>query len=227
MAKALIFDASSLISIAMNGLLPQLKALKEISSAKFIITKEVKYEIIDRPIKIKRFELEAIQINELTKQGILESPSVLNVDETKITSRTKEILDIANNTFIEKKQKGIHLIDLGETSCIALSEILRETKTENVLVVDERTTRMLCEKPENLKKLMQKKLHTTIDIKKENLKTFQGFKIVRSVELMYMAYKKGIFKIKHKDLLDAILYALKFKGCSISRDEIDEIKQMR
>ena len=66
--KILIFDASPLISFAMNGLLPELKSLKETFEGKFIITKEVKYEIIDRPITIKRFELEALKLQELINE---------------------------------------------------------------------------------------------------------------------------------------------------------------
>ena len=85
---------------------------------------------------------------------------------------------------------------------------------------------MLSEKPENLKKLLQKKLHVRIDIKKENLKHFKGFKIVRSTELIYIAYKKELVRIKDKKILDALLYALKYKGCAISVDEIELIKRL-
>jgi len=209
----------------MNGLLPELKSLKETFEGKFIITKEVKYEIIDRPITIKRFELEALKLQELINEGILEFPESLGIDENKITKDTETLLTIANNTFWEKG-KPLHLIDLGETSAIVLSKMLNEKGIENVLAIDERTTRMLCEKPDNLKKLLQKKLHSSVDIRKENLHHFVGFKIIRSCELGYMIYKKGLTRIKNKKVLDAILYALKFKGCAISFEEIEEIKKL-
>ncbi|MEA3414411.1 MAG: hypothetical protein U9Q99_02710 [Nanoarchaeota archaeon] len=225
--KVLIFDASSLISIAMNGLLPKLEKLKEISNAKFIIPKEVHYEIIKRPLNIKKFELEALQLNLLVKKGILELPNSLGIKDSEITSKTKKIMNLANKTFFENNQKEIHLIDLGESACLALGKILNEKQIENVLVIDERTTRILCEKPENLRKLMQKKLHRTINFKKENLSHFKNFKITRSCELMYLAYKKGFFEITNKKIVDAFLYALRFKGCSISTEEIKEIKKMR
>lgn len=224
--KILIFDASSLISFAMNGLLPELRELKKIFPGKFIIPKEVKGEIIDRPINIKRFELEALKLNELVDEGVLELPSSIGLDEDFITAETNRILDIANNSFLEKGSKPVHLIDLGETACLVLSKILNEKEIPNLLAVDERTTRMLSEKPENLKKLLQKKLHTRIDIKKDKLKYFRGFKFIRSAELIYIAYKKGLVKIKNKKILDALLYALKFKGCAISRDEIEKIKKL-
>ena len=88
--------------------------------------------------------------------------------------------------------------------------------------------RMLVEKPENLKKLLQRKLHTIVTIKKENFAPFKGFKIIRSAELVYVAYKKGLVKLKNgKTVLDALLWAVKLNGCSISGEEINEIKRIR
>ena len=223
--KTLIFDSGALISIAMAGLIPELKELKKIFKGKFIITKEVKSEIIDRPLTIKRFELEAMMLQELIDSGILEMPSSLNVSDAEIMEKTEQIMNVANNTFTGK-ERNIHLIDLGESSCLALSKILTEKKIENIVVVDERTTRLLGEKPENLKKYMESKLHFSLSENKSNYKFFQGFKFIRSTELMYVAYKKGIIKIKNKNLLDALLYALKFKGTAISDDEINEIKRI-
>lgn len=223
--KALIFDAGPIINFAMNGLLPELKKLKEYFNGKFLITEEVKYEIIDRPIKIKRFELEALKIQELINDGTLEFPESVGIKKEKISKETNQLLDIANNTFFEK-HKPIHLIDSGETASLILSKKLTEKNIPNLLVIDERTTRMLAEKPENLKKLLQKKLHTRVEYRKSNLEHFRGFKIVRSTELMYIAYKKNLLKIKNKQILDAILYALKFKGCAISTEEIRRIKKL-
>lgn len=223
--KAIIFDAGPIISITMAGLLPELRKLKEIFPGKFLITKEVKEEIIDRPISIKRFELEALKVQELINDGILEFPESVNEKETEISKETKELINIANNTFFQK-EKPVHLIDSGETSALVLSRKLNKKNIKNVIAIDERTTRMLCEKPENLKKLLQKKLHQRIDIRKENLHHFKGFKIIRSTEIMFMAYKKDVLRIKNKKILDAILYALKFKGCTISVEEIKKMKKM-
>ena len=119
------------------------------------------------------------------------------------------------------------LIDLGETACVALAKILNKNSIPNLLVIDERTTRMLCEKPDNLRKLLTKKHHTTIKYDKNSLAEFTGFKIIRSAELAFLAHKKGIVKIKDKKVLDALIYALKFKGCSISTEEIEELKRMK
>lgn len=225
--KAIIFDASSLISIAMNGLLEEFKKLKEVFPGRFIITREVEGEIVKRPIKIKRFELEALKLNQLIIDKVLEFPETFGVTEKEISEETQRLLDIANKTYQKNGNKDLHLIDLGETSCLAISKMLTDKKIPNLIAIDERTTRMLCESPNNLKKLLHKKMHTQITYKKENIKHFQGFKIIRSTELMHMTYKKGLTRLKGNLVLDAILYALKFKGCSITGEEIEELKRMR
>ncbi len=224
--KVIIFDSGTLINFAMNGLLQEFRGLKKIFPGKFIITREVKMEIIDRPLTIKRFELEALKLNELLEENILEMPYVLGMEDNKISNATAEIHNIANNTFFGR-ENAIHITDLGEESCIALSKLLNEKNIVNVISTDERTIRVLGEKPENLLSLLQKKLHTQINAKTENYKFFQGFRFIRSSELIYIAYKKGIVKLKNHDVLDALLYAMKFNGCAISDEEIAELKRMK
>jgi hypothetical protein len=223
--KIIIFDASTLITLAMNGMFDEVRGLKKIFRGKFIITKEVKKEIIDKPITINRFKLEALKLKQLVDENILEMPLVIGINDEEISKKTTEILDVANNTF-QGNNKSIHLIDLGEASCLALSKILNKKGIKSVIAMDERTTRMLGENPESLKKFLQKKLHAKISVKRENLELFKEFKVLRSSELVYIAYKKGLIKLKNGFILDALLYAVKFKGCSISEDEIREIKKL-
>ena len=223
--KALIFDSGALISLTMAGLIPELEGLKKSFSGKFVITRQVKKELVDKPMTIKRFELEAIKIQHLIDGGILELPEAFGIGDSEIQEEMNFFLDLANNTFTT--QKGpVKLIHFGESSCLALSKILSKKGVENIIAVDERTTRLLAEKPENLRKLMEKKLHMPISVKKENYKFFENFKIIRSTELIYVAYKKGIIRFKKGDVLDALLYALKFNGAAISGDEIREIKRI-
>ena len=229
--KAIIFDASTLISFVMNGLFDEIRGLKKIFNGKFLITTQVKKEIIDKPSTINRFKLEALKLKQLLDEKILEMPSSVKIKEEEISKKTNEILSNANNIFMgqiqgEKSQKTIHIIDLGEASCLALSRILTEKGVKNVIAIDERTTRMLGERPENLQKLLERKLRTKISLKKEDFKFFKGFKFIRSAELVYVAYKKGIVKLKNNIVLDALLYGVKFKGCAISDDEIREIKRI-
>lgn len=224
--KALIFDSSSLISLSMNGLLEELKKLKKIFNGEFIITKEVKKEIVDTPLKIKEYELEALKIQNLIDGGYLNMPNKLGIQDKEITNLTNKLMALANKMFTGNGNE-ISLIQSGETSCLALSKIINEKKIKNVLVIDERTTRMLVEKSENLKELLEKKLHVQIKLNKSNFQEFKGFKIIRSAELIYLAYKKNLIELEGKEILDALLYALKFKGCAISSEEIEEMKRLR
>ena len=223
--KAIIFDAGTIITLSMNGLLDVFRELKKQFNGKFLITEDVEYEIIKRPLKIKKFELGALRIKQLLDEKVLELPSSVGIKDSIIQEKTHWLLDTANKTFFVK-EKYIHLIDRGETSCLALSELLSKKGIENVISIDERTTRMLCEKPENLHKLLETKLHTKIRFKKENLAYFSKFRFIRSSELVYIAYKKNLVNLKNENVLDALLYAVKYKGCSISRNEIEEMKRL-
>jgi hypothetical protein len=225
--KVIIFDASTLITLAMNGLLEELRGLKKIFNGKFIIPLGVKSEIIDRPITIKRFELEALKLKQLLDEKVIELPTSVGIKSSDVLAGTNKILEQANSTFLGRG-KPVHIVDLGESACLALSELLTKNKIENIVAIDERTTRLLCEKPENLEELLRKKLHTNVISNKENYQFFKEFKIIRSSELVYLAFKKNLVKLKDGDkILDALLYAVKFKGCSISEQEIEEIKKLR
>ncbi len=225
MNKAIIFDSSTLISFAMNGILDILRELKKVFKGNFLITADVKREVIDKPLTIPRFKLEALKIQELLTEKVLEMPKDIGISGERISKRTTEILNKANGLF-EQRGKDIKIVSSGEISCLALSELLSEKKIENVIAIDERTTRMLVENPKKLKNFLEKKMHTRISPKKSHFEYFGNFKIIRSAELVYIAYKKKITKIGDGKLLDALLWAVKFKGCSITDDEIKEIKKL-
>jgi len=224
--KAVIFDSGALISLAMSNLLGELKKLKEKFNGKFLITADVKRETIDKPLTIKRFWLQAMMIEQLLLDKVLEMSDAVDIPEEAINTQTKKLMDVANSMF-ESKGRSVKLISSGESSCLALSKLLREKGVENVIAVDERTTRILAEKPGNLKEIMERKLHSKIKMKNENFAEFKDFKFVRSTELMYVAYKKGLIKIRKEKVLDAVLWALKSHGCSISYDEIKEIVSLK
>lgn len=205
----------------MNGLEGLLKELKKHFNGKFIITPDIKYEVIDKPLDIKRFKLGAFKIRELLKEGVLESSSSLDIDNKELNKRRKEVLKKANKCYYAKKD-FIEIIHKGEASCLALSLMLKDS----ILVVDERTTRMLTEKPNNLRKLLENKLHTKVELK-NNPDFVKNLKFLRSSELVYVAFKKGFVDLNDgPDLLDALLYGVKYKGCAISKEEIEKLKQL-
>lgn len=225
--KAIIFDAGALITLSMNGLTDELVKLKKIFDGSFLITKQVKAEVIDKPLTIKNFELEALRTKRLFDDGILELADSYGYEDKKIEEKAKAIMDIANS-FFQGPSDRVTIIHMGEASCLALSKMLSEKKIKNLIAIDERTTRMLVEKPGNLKELLERKLHTNIKLVKTNFDYFRDFSIIRSAELMYVAWKKGLVDLKDGiSILDALLYALKSKGCSISYEEIEEIKKLK
>jgi hypothetical protein len=224
--KAIVFDSGTLISLAMSGLYPELRKLKGVFDGKFLITAEVKKEIVDKPIKIKRFEFEAMKVKQLMDDKIIEMPSSVGIKDGELKAQTNSFVEAANNIYSDRK-KNIEVIHSGEASCLALSKLLTERGIKNVIAIDERTTRMLSEKPENLQKLLERRLHRKIQLKKENFAPFKGFRFIRSAELMYVAYKKGLVRVKDKNVLDGLLYAVKFKGCAITGDEIKEIERIK
>ena len=90
--KILIFDSSTLISFSMNGLYDELAKLKKIFNGKFIITEDVKREVIDKPLTIKRFELEALRIKQMLDEKILEMPEAIGVSNRVLSKNILNIL---------------------------------------------------------------------------------------------------------------------------------------
>lgn len=222
--KYLIFDAGPIISLTMNGMLPILKKLKKIFNGEFILTPAVKKEVVDRPMKIKKFKLEAIQVRNIIEQGVFKISTDI-ISQQKLEKEMNRILKIANSILrTTHGKKKIKIIQEGEASCLAFSNLC---EAENVIVIDERTTRMLTEIPAEFEKIMENKLHISLDAEPNLLKQLKNFKFIRSSELLFIAYKKNLIEIeKTQDLLDALLYGTKFKGCAISSNEIEEMKKL-
>ncbi len=226
--KAIVFDTSSIITLSLNNLLYLLPELKHRFKGQFFITKDVKREIIDKPLKSKKFKLEALQIHQLILDNTLE------IYGQQIEKQTQHILNICNNLF-KGKNHFIHLVDKAEVEALALANLLRAT-----YIVDERTMRMLIEAPLELKKILERKLHTKITINNNNLKQLQkeiNVNIIRSTELVTAAYSLSLLNnlTKHdhlinlnlkREVLDGLLWGLKLNGCSISRKEIDQIEEI-
>ena len=223
--KCLIFDAGPIINLALNGLTDVLVGLKKLFKGKFIISRDVKYEVIDHPLKIREFRLNALKIKSLFESGVLELPESINLDNSEIENKVNLIFNEINHAFTT--DAPIMLVHKGEVSCLALSLLLKQKGIDNAVVIDERTTRLVIEKPMNLKKLMEKKLHANVALKEKNLSQLKDIKIIRTPELLYIAYKSKLLDIDNREDLDAYLYAAKIKGVSIAEEEIREIEAMR
>lgn len=224
MTKYIIFDSGALINLTQNGLIDIFKELAQAFQGEFLITPEVRYESIEHPLKIKKFEWGALRISHLLEDEIIRTSDEL-VDDATLNKKTQEVMDNVNNA-LSSDGKTIHLIERGEAECLALSLLLKQRNIDNVIVIDERTARMLCEDPEKLRQLMENKIHTKLKINIERLEQFQKTKIIRTPELMYIANKRKILD-GDKRTLEAVLYALKFGGCSISYKEVETMKNIK
>jgi len=223
--KIIVFDAGPLINLSMNGLLYILPDLKKASGVKFIITQEVFREIYERPVTIKKFSLGAIRLNELVKAKVLQFPESVGLNLNEIEKETQNLLDTANHS-LSMRNHWIHLVSKGEMSSFAASIVASRKKLDTMVALDERTARMMFENPENLEKLMEKKLHTQLTLSSDAIKRFPQIKCIRSSELVYVAYKLGLTKLKDEKALEAMLYATKFKGAAISFEEINVLKKL-
>jgi len=221
--KCLVFDSSSMITLSMNNLLWTLEPLKKKFNGDFCMPELVKREVIDVPIRGKRFKLEAFQVKEVFDKGIIKLAEAFSDKEISNIKR------LTNNIY-RAKGRGIRILHEGEISALLLAKV----KNADALVVDERSTRMLVEEPDTLKRIFEKKLHVKVTVNKSNLNEFQNMfkdiKIIRSIELGVIAYEMGLFDrylkkgVKDgKDLLDAVLWGMKIRGCSVSEKEIKAI----
>jgi hypothetical protein len=222
--KYVIFDAGPIISLTMNGMIGVIESLRDGFDGEFIITHQVRREVVDRPLTIKKYELEAILVQNLIDKKILKMADEF-VSRQKIDKEMKNILREAGGILrVSETGEKINLIHEGEASCIAFSRICGE---KNVIVIDERTTRLITEAPESLERMMEKKLHTPLVLEPSLVKKFRNFKYIRSSELLFVAFKKGLIPLKQeKQVLDALLYGVKFNGTAISSHEIEEMKKM-
>ena len=228
-SQTLVFDTGPLISLTTNNLLSTLERLKEHYSGKFVIPESVKSELVDEPLKTKKFMFEAMQIQRLISTGVLE---VIEDSDTK--ELTLEILNMANNSFAAKG-RSVHIVQYGEMASIAAAQLL----DADALVMDERITRELMEHPQHIAELMERRLHTKVMVNNENLALLKKYsmklRILRSAELVTVAFEFGLLdryiatgeeqaipEVRSK-LLESVLWGLKLNGCAISNREIEQM----
>ena len=222
--SSLMFDAGPIISLATNNLLGILPQLKKKYNGHFYVTESVKRELVDHPMETRKFKFEAIQIEMLIENGILEI-----TDTDFIRQETPKLLETANKIF-SAFGNPMRIVHYAEISVIAAAI---EQKSD-AIVIDEKTTRLLMENPKLLMVIFRKTLHTSISINESNLKEFRdrtsSVRAIRSVELVTIAYESGfldeyVTKIPDakKQLLESVLWGVKLNGCAVSREEIEQM----
>ncbi len=222
--RSIIFDAGPIISLTTNNMLWLLEKLKLRYGGDFLIPHEVELELVQKPLDIKRFKLEALEVNREINNGTLKV-----VNDVRVKKLKEELLSMMNNCFIAKGMP-IKIVHQGEIAAVAAALLY----DADAIVIDERTTRELIENPEGLAELMSKHLHTNVEVDRQRLADIKErighLKVIRSIELAVMGYELGWFdnylthdKEARKTLIEAILWGIKMRGASISQQEIDRI----
>jgi len=222
--KAILFDAGPIISLTTNNLLWLLKPLKEKFGGEFYLTEGVRKELVEKPLKTKKFKFEALQLQDQIEKGILKV-----IKDGGLHKKAEQLLDLANGVFYVKKNP-LRVLQLGELESLAAAKLMDIP----YIVVDERITRLLLESPGQMEQLLERRLHKNVKVNRTKLsrlhKQVEGVKLIRSLELVTIAYELGLLddyiaKIPEarKQLLQAILWGIKLNGCSAGQQEIDEI----
>ena len=218
--KHVLADASTLISLTSSCLLHSLKFFHEKFGVRFFIPQSVEYEAVTRPLslKVKIHRFSALRIKKMINEDLI------HVVEDNLEKETRELMKLGNSVFYARG-KPLNLFHKGEVEMLALARKL----DMGSLLMDERTTRILIEEPDALRMHLQHEFKTNILINRNNLSKFLSglshMEVVRSTELIYLAYKNGFFSNYDEleaEAAEAALYKLKYSGCAISFKELEE-----
>src|SRR3989344_7850371 len=223
--KIFFFDAGPIISLMISRLIEFLPELKKQSGGKFYITPAVRKELVERPLSIHRFEFEALQVMKYINDG------VLDIYDQVPNRKVADLIALANNSF-SIKGKTMDVIQSGEMESVACALELGAS-----VVMDERTLRLFIENPSEMSALLESRFQNKVTINKSKVKDFQknlqGIPIIRSIELVSVAFKMSLFDSylpKQKGgqdiLVGAILWATKYSGCAATDHEVEEIKKL-
>ena len=210
-----VCDASSLISIVSTCFANSLKELVKTLGLELYISKTVYKECIERPITIKRYELSAVRLKQAVKQGWIK------VFKEKLYDEMKRIQKTANKIY-KINNRPLELVHEGEAESLALMKRL----SAKIFIIDERTTRMIIESPEQLAVRLRKKYNAEVAINKKALREFNSMvgdiDILRSAELIALCFEHNLLALpKNIQSLEAALYAVKYAGCAVAGYEID------
>lgn len=217
-------DSSSLISLTYAGMDDLLYKMHEQQKVRFLVPHSVVYESVDNPFKrdIKQYFYSAYRIKQAISDGVL----VQVTPDQALLQATERVLKAANETFFVRG-KPFNLVHRGEAEVLASARELGV----NLMLMDERTLRILVEAPFRLKQHLEEEFHVSVFVNKTNMQKLSdivnGVRIIRSSELAILGYENGYFKgfdqNIRKSVLEAALFKLKFSGCAVSFDEIREL----
>lgn len=231
--KIIVFDTGPIISLTINNLLWLLDGLKQEFHGDFYITPAVYDELINRPLTTRKYKLEALQVLPYITKGTLKVYTNLPIIEI-----ARQIEESANHAF-QIEGTWIQIVHKGEIEAVATAAFLKA----DAIAIDERTTRHLIEKPDKIAWHLEQTIHKKVFVNWKNLdaikKLIGSLKVIRSVELVTIAYEKGFLQqytenaavskivpnIKQA-VLEGALWGVKLNGCSVKEGEIYEILKM-
>lgn len=216
----IVVDSSSLITISDSCIMKIVKNVAEREKISFIIPESVYVESVENPLHIKKYELNAIRIRDAVDEGYLKVAK-----STPATREWMERLGKISASIANPNGTQLRLLQWGEAETLGLLKQL----DSKILMIDERTTRLLIENPAALAGILCRRHNRKVTISGEQVRWFsQNFSevnVIRSVELIALAYEDGAMDSElhtSKQALQAALYAAKYSGCAVSEDEIEQ-----
>ncbi len=216
--KTIVLDSSTLITISDNCMIKIIKNLSQKENISFVIPQSVYEESVVTPMRIRKFELNAIRIRDAVEEGYLQVASATE----NFRQRLQKLQFTCDNLCTFNGARMI-IIHRGEMETLAL---MKEINAD-ALAIDERTTRLLLEEPQSLEWFLRKRHNGKISLNPNRIDEFRReyaqIKVIRSTELISLAYEDGSFGNElhtTKQAVEAALFAAKFTGCAVSEDEI-------
>jgi len=215
--QSLVCDASALISLTDSCFVGALYFLKKKYRGSFLIPPSVERECVTNPMRLRAHALHALRIRLAINDRII---TVAEHGDERLASQVRYLA----NSLFNVDGAPLRLLHEGESDVLSLAF---GAGVQNILM-DERTTRMLCEDAEALRAHLEAELRRPVQIDEENLSEFlrmvRGMRFFRSSELLLLAAERGFFRDYREleeDAIEAALYRLKYAGCAVGFSEID------
>jgi hypothetical protein len=216
--RKIVFDSSTLISLSDKCLMNVMGRMARAEGVEFIVSQSVLDETVLYPIKIRKFELNAVRISNAIDRKWLSI-----VQSSATTKRNVEKIESIAENLCMADNRPMKIVHRGEIETLAVAKEIGA----DAIAMDERTTRMLMEEPSALKDVLQNRLQKKIRLNSQAAREFREFvgdiPVVRSVELIALSYERNYFgeELPHnKTALEAALFAAKYSGCAVSGEEI-------
>lgn len=219
--KSVVLDSSCIISLSNSCALDILEFLREKCDVCFYLTPWVKEEVVDVPLRTKRFKLAGLRVMKLLNDGVMEI-----YGSTQMRNEAVNLLNRINHVFYTRKFP-VRIVHKGEVESFVAAERLGT----RVIGVDERVFRLFLEDVETLRVILRKRLKREVKVNQSLLREiwseYSKKNVIRSTELASVAFHLGYFDRFREvvqrgkaEALKGILWSLKLNGCAISTREI-------